>query len=85
MTGPEAARSRHDNSDTNVAAVANGDTPQAETECVLACIRRLQRIRHDEKLLLDDRGHILDEYPRRLTPVGEPRPGHAFFKWLWNN
>lgn len=71
--------------DTNVAVVANGEAEQAGPECVATCMRTLRRIRNDHRLVLDDQGHILDEYRRRLSPNGQPRVGDAFFKWLWEN
>lgn len=71
--------------DTNVAVVANGKTPQASDDCVLACIRELTETRSSRIVLLDDHELILEEYRRYLSPSGQPGPGDAFFKWLWNN
>ena len=69
--------------DTNVAIASNGKTDQAGPACVDKCIKRLRRVRADEKVVLDDGGQILEEYRRRLSPSGQPGPGDAFFKWLW--
>ena len=71
--------------DTNVAVVANGKTPQAGNKCVETCINTLIKIRDHHRVLLDEQGLILDEYRRRLSPSGQPGPGDAFFKWLWDN
>src|SRR5947209_12026933 len=71
--------------DTNVAVVANGRTPQAGDKCVETCITTLIEMRDYRRVLLDDQGLILDEYRRRLSPSGQPGPGDAFFKWLWDN
>jgi hypothetical protein len=71
--------------DTNVGIVANGKTPQAGIECVSSCIGALVEIRERHRLLLDDRYLILEEYRRHLSPSGQPGPGDAFFKWLWDN
>jgi hypothetical protein len=71
--------------DTNVAVVANGRAPQAGDTCVEACIAALIEIRERQRMLLDDEGSILDEYRRQLSPSGQPGPGDAFFKWLWDN
>jgi hypothetical protein len=71
--------------DTNVGVVANRKTPQADTECVSSCTNALVEIRERHHVLLDDRGLILDEYLRHLSPSGQPGPGDAFFKWLWDN
>ena len=68
--------------DTNVAVVANGETPQASRECVVACIDRLATIQREGTVLVDDGGVILEEYRRRLRPPGEPSIGHLFFLWL---
>lgn len=71
--------------DTNVAVVANGRTPQADDQCVDACVTTLIEMRERRRVLLDERGLILDEYRRRLSPSGQPGLGDAFFKWLWDN
>ena len=83
--------------DTNVAIVANGQTTQAGIECEEACIDALQRIYNvrrvtadnDEeeqcRVVLDDGDEIMNEYRCHLSPSGQPGPGDAFFKWLWNN
>jgi len=70
--------------DTNVAVVANGKS-HAGDECVQVCIDTLLAIRKNHRLLLDRLGLVLDEYRKRLSPSGQPGPGDAFFKWLWNN
>ena len=71
--------------DTNVAVVANGRTPQAGIQCVETCVTTLIEIRDHHRLLVDEQGLILDEYRRHLSPSGQPGPGDAFFKWLWDN
>jgi hypothetical protein len=71
--------------DTNVAVVANGRTHQAGNLCVETCITTLIEMRDHHRVLVDERGLILDEYRRHLSPSGQPGPGDAFFKWLWNN
>ena len=83
--------------DTNVAIVANGRTEQAGIECEEACIDALERIYNahrvtadnDEndqcRVVLDDDDNIMNEYRRHLSPSGQPGPGDAFFKWLWDN
>ncbi len=71
--------------DTNVAIVANGKAPHVGTECVQTSIEALLAIRERHRLLLDDQGLILDEYRKHLSPSGQPGPGDAFYKWLWNN
>jgi hypothetical protein len=71
--------------DTNVLVVANGKTPQASVACVLACIHELELTRAGRCVLVDDVGLIFQEYRHHLSPSGQPGPGDAFFKWLWDN
>ena len=72
--------------DTNVAVVANGQSPQASPNCVDTCINRLERIiRGEEKLVLDNRWIILSEYMRNLRSSGEPGAGDRFLLWLLRN
>jgi hypothetical protein len=71
--------------DTNVAVVANGRASQASNSCVSTCITALLDLRESHRVLVDERGLILDEYRRSLSPSGQPGPGDAFFKWLWDN
>jgi hypothetical protein len=71
--------------DTNVAVVANGKTPQAGLGCVRLCIEELAEIHARRRMLIDDQRLILEEYRQHLSPGGQPGPGDAFFKWLWDN
>lgn len=72
--------------DTNVAIVANGQTPHAGLGCEAACVERLDKIRREEKLLLDNGRSILKEYLKsRLSLSGQPGSGDAFFKWVWDH
>ena len=74
--------------DTNVLMVANEDFPpeQADRDCVLTCIERLQAIqsgRGGERLVLDENGRLLDEYQHTLKSSKQPSTGHAFLHWLF--
>jgi len=71
--------------DTNVPVVANGNQPQADIACVLACVNALRDVRERGQVLVDSNGLIFNEYRRHLSPKGQPGPGDAFFKWLWDN
>ena len=72
--------------DTNVAVVANGQSPQASPNCIDTCINRVERIiRGEEKLVLDNRWIILSEYMRNLRSSGEPGAGDRFLLWLLRN
>ena len=72
--------------DTNVAVVANGQSPQASSSCVDTCINRLEGIvRGEEKLVLDNGWIILGEYLRNLRSSGEPGAGDSFLRWILMN
>ena len=72
--------------DTNVAVVANGQSPQASSSCVETCINRLEGIvRGEEKLVLDNGWIILGEYLRNLRSTGEPGAGDSFLRWILMN
>ena len=69
--------------DTNVPRTANGEADHAGPECEANCIQALKQIRSNRRLLLDDKQCIIEEYSKGLNPDGQPGPGDAFFKWLW--
>jgi hypothetical protein len=71
--------------DTNVAMVASRLARQADDCCINACIKRLCEIQQSGGLLVDDKGHILREYTRRLGFSGQPGAGHAFAKWAFDH
>lgn len=72
--------------DTNVAVVANGKSPQASSDCIIQCVKRLERVMTDiDKLVLDDSWRILDEYKDNLRSAGQPGIGDAFLKWVLTN
>ena len=68
--------------DTNVGVVANGAAPQADEECRDVCIGALERVRRN-RILLDEELRILGEYLQRLNLAGQPGPGDAFLKWVF--
>lgn len=70
--------------DTNVLVVANGRHDRASDHCVAASISALEAARNTRTLI--DEGHsILEEYRLHCSFAGQPGPGDAFFKWLWDN
>ena len=71
--------------DVNVPIVANQGTPQADYDCVLACVEALFRIYEGNMIVIDDGMLILSEYMRYLTKAGQPGVGDAFMKWVWEN
>lgn len=71
--------------DTNVLVVASGWAQQASTDCVRRSIARLQRIREECFLLLDDHGRILREYRKQFDHVSTQSIGFQFYLWVHNN
>lgn len=72
--------------DVNVAIVANGNkSPQADMDCLLACVNALKEIVGNGVIVLDNGMRILKEYQRYLSPAGQPGVGDAFMKWVWDN
>ncbi len=71
--------------DTNVAVVASGKTQQAGPSCRLNCIDRLRQVQDEGRILLDNGYLILREYQNLLNFSGQPGPGDAFFKWVFDN
>lgn len=68
--------------DTNVPAVANGRSEQANPECVIACINALETVRSNV-IVLDDAMLILRQYMSNLSMSGQPGAGDLFMKWVW--
>ena len=72
--------------DVNVAIVANGNrTPNANADCVIACVNALQNIVRNGVLVIDDGMKILKSYLDHLSPSGQPGVGDLFMQWIWEN
>lgn len=71
--------------DTNVPVVANGKSPQASPECILNCVKQLNKVKQSGKFVLDDNWLILQEYKNNLRSTGQPGVGDAFLKWVLTN
>ena len=74
--------------DPNVIVIANGQTPQASTDCVRRCRERLDLILGgSEKVVLDYGQRILREYRRNLKDERHPLRGRGdlFMQWLRQN
>jgi hypothetical protein len=73
--------------DTNVAVVANGNAPQADVECRLACTKKLRKLQEGDKVrvCLDSDDRILSEYRKHLSPSGQPGVGDMFMQWIHKN
>jgi hypothetical protein len=65
--------------------VANGRHPEASPQCVRECVRRLEGIHHDGRIVIDDAWRILREYRQNLSESGQPGVGDRFLKWLLQN
>ena len=65
--------------------VANGRAPQADLDCISACVESLEEIVKNGMIVLDTGRRILSEYQRYLTPTGQPGLGDAFMQWVWEN
>ncbi len=68
--------------DTNVLLVADGKAQQMSDVCVGECLTRLERVKAEERVVLDDAQIILGEYHHKLKPYSSPTYGSAFLKWL---
>lgn len=71
--------------DTNVAIVANKQSPQASPDCVLRCTSVLRTLQLTGCVVIDDERHILNEYRNNLREQGQPGVGDAFLLWLLRN
>ena len=77
--------------DTNVIVVANGKAaaPQATEECVTRCRARLAEIlRESERILLDEKKRIIQEYRKNLTEKGRgfgDRFWQELVRRMWNS
>ena len=52
--------------DTNVLLVANGQHLDISPECVIRCAQRLQQLKSDKILVVDDGYEIVREYQNKL-------------------
>ncbi|MDE2719762.1 hypothetical protein [Candidatus Palauibacter polyketidifaciens] len=72
--------------DTNVAVAANGRADaQADEECQLACVEKLESVVATEVVVIDDGGAVLEEYMGRLNLSGMPGVGDAFLRHVFNH
>lgn len=72
--------------DTNILLVADGQARQMSPACRIECLDRLEMTKCAERVVLDDRRLILEEYGHKLNPSKRPpSPGGLFLKWLLVN
>lgn len=71
--------------DTNVLLAANGAHEDIGGQCVEACVARLEDIRSNGMVVIDDQYRILLEYLGGLDSRNGKGPGDVFLKWLLVN
>jgi hypothetical protein len=71
--------------DTNVLLVASGRHEDISPACVVACVRRLEEIMQEGRVVLDDAYRILGEYQHKTNPNRGKSVGQIFLKWLLRN
>lgn len=64
--------------DTNVPIVANGHSPQADDQCRLTCIRKLEHLMEEGTVAIDNKDIILEEYIGSVRPAGGQKVGDRF-------
>lgn len=71
--------------DTNVLLVADLQHQDVSPDCVTACVLRLQGIKQNGLVALDDGFRILGEYQHKMDPNRGKGMGRAFLKWVLQN
>ncbi len=71
--------------DTNVILVANGQHQDVNEPCVKSCATRLEGIKQNGRVAIDDGYRILKEYQNKTEPHAGRRAGDIFLKWLLRN
>jgi len=71
--------------DTNVILVANGQHENVSHACVASCAKRLEQVKKDGRVAIDDAYSILTEYQNKTSSKVGKRAGDSFLKWLLNN
>lgn len=72
--------------DTNVIAVANGKFFEVSETCKFSCEEFLENIIiTKQRISIDDRHLIFQEYLHYADLKGIPGVGDAFIQWLWQN
>lgn len=75
--------------DTNVPKTANlvwhDSSSNIPDACIEECINAVEHISKNGGLVLDEDGEIFNEYLKNLSLCGQPGPGDAFLKWVYNH
>lgn len=71
--------------DTNVLLVANEQHENVSPEGIIACVERLERLKKNGCVVLDDGYEILSEYSLKTDSKKGLGVGDEFLKWLHQN
>lgn len=71
--------------DTNVILVANGQHQDVTEESVIICTQKLQALKENGLIFIDDLYRIMAEYQNKTQPNKGTGAGDAFLKWLLQN
>lgn len=71
--------------DTNVILAANGSHENLSPGCVETCTSRLNTIKNNGTVVIDDQFRILLEYRNKTNSNRGRGPGDIFLKWLLQN
>ncbi len=71
--------------DTNVLLVANGRHGSVSRECIANCSVRLDTIKRDGQISIDNKRRIISEYQNKTSPNQPKGAGDVFLKWLFQN
>ncbi|MEI6235918.1 MAG: hypothetical protein WCT04_22915 [Planctomycetota bacterium] len=71
--------------DTNVVLIADGKASHVSGECKDICTLRLESIKRNGHVIIDDGWLILGEYKNKLEPNRDSLPGEKFVKWILQN
>ena len=71
--------------DTNVLLVADRQHSDVAAKCILACTDRLQALKENGRVCIDDGYRIINEYQHKIDANRGKGVGTAFLKWLLQN
>lgn len=72
--------------DENVLMVAYGNsTPQADSACRLKAIERLEDIKNNGIIVIDDNDEVLKKYRNKISSNGQPSTARAFIQHVMEN